>query len=334
MPVNYQDEIDAVALYNVIPTLSVYDYRGLNYEDLYNQFYKFCRESLDFHSVNIDITPNIFVFYNNLNINAKAGYNGNVFVILFYNGLFRWAIENLLNNENIDNYLEKNYKKIIEKFDNDLNVLNFQVSTNFTYYHEVAHLIQKSKKKLLFDLQERPNTESEYSYQSHLLELNADAYASIAIATHITQYLEKTFADTVSYEDFHFTVKFLGSCLFYYIMSFSDSLEPIYYYEKSHPHPIVRLFNILINVSHHLTNSDYLEENKITFNQFQLLQDVFTFYNELESEKVFNSDVGSIIETTLNDRKNIIDYLTSFLEFNDDEHFDALEKWNLHINEE
>ena len=65
-----------------------------------------------------------------------------------------------------------------------------------------------------------------------------------------------------------------------------------------------------------------------------MLQDVFTFYNELESEKVFNSDVGSIIETTLNDRKNIIDYLTSFLEFNDDEHFDALEKWNLHINEE
>jgi len=141
MPANYQTEIDNSNHYRILPASSIYDFCGENFQELYERFYNFCRGSLDFHVENIDIDPNIFLFYNSLNINAKAGYNDEVFVILFYDGLFKWAITNILNNDLIDNYLNNHYNEIISKFDNPLNVLSFQVATQFTFYHETAHLI-------------------------------------------------------------------------------------------------------------------------------------------------------------------------------------------------
>lgn len=331
MPTNYQVEIDNSNHYRILPTSSIYDYRNENFHELYERFYNFCRGSLDFHVENIDIDPNIFLFYNSLNINAKAGYNDEVFVILFYDGLFKWAITNILNNDLIDNYLSEHYNEIASKYDNTLNLLSFQVATQFTFYHETAHLIQKSKRKLSFELQERSVDEQNYIYLNHLLELNADGYASIAIATHITQYLENIFNENITLEDFKFTVKFFGASLFYYLLSFSDSNEPLYYYEKSHPHPVIRLFNILIRIINHLTNSEYLFENNMEFNQFELLQEVFSFYYELEEENVFSTNVGEIINYALESREEMVEYLSAFLDFNDDNHFDALEKWNQHI---
>jgi len=91
------------------------------------------------------------------------------------------------------------------------------------------------------------------------------------------------------------------------------------------------LFNILIRVINHLSHSEYLSENSIEFNQFELLQEVFSFYYELEEENIFNTDVGEMINNALENREEIISYLGAFLDFNDQNHYDALEKWNQHI---
>lgn len=332
---NYKQEIDDIIKSNIInePSIfvasDIFDYSDMPNEELFEQFYGFCRTNMDIHAQRLNISPNYFVYTNHFNSNAQAIRVNNEYFILIYMGLIKHSIDNLLNNERLDEYVNEKYPDLINNYDNAISGLGFQVATQFAYYHELAHLIQFSKKGEKFSLQEMYNTTSTFDIREHKLEINADTYAAIAITSHIQQYLEKTFGDSLTVEKAQNTFVLIGACLLNHISRFSGNNIDIYFDNYSHPHPFLRLFNVMLNIAHHLNHSPFLKSMNIQINAGGLLKEVFNFYEELEKEKIFNTNFGDILNKGEKVQNEIVQYLGELINFDiDQDYYDALEKWN------
>jgi hypothetical protein len=329
---NYDLEIENAINKNLSNYANIFDFRETPNEELFKNYYIFCRENLDIHSVKFNIQPNVFVFKNSFSSNAEAiRTEANDFGILVNIGLIGYCINNLLNNTNLDLYVEELFPETVGYYNTSVSELAFQIATQFSYYHELGHLIQFSKRAGNFTLRERGEDCNAYDEIKHVLEINADTFASITISTHIQQYIEKSFGENVSQKFVEETIVILCSCLLNYITSFYDNLLNIYFASHSHPHPVIRAINVILNVTHHLNQSPYLTEKNITINPKKISKDVFDFYENLEVEKVFETNFSETLDAAVHFREQVIEYLGQLIESELEDYFDALEKWNEHI---
>lgn len=316
---------------NIKPAIlaDIFDYRETPNEDLYHNYYLFCRENLDIHSAKEKISPNVFAFTSGYSSNASAVRTAdNKFGIFINIGLIGYCTQNFLENENLDEFLFECFPETIQYFDIPITSLAFQIATQFTYYHELAHLIQYSKKSQELTLQERNENCANYNELKHILEINADTFASIAIASHIQQYIANRFAENINQEHTENTIVIFCVCLLNYITSFYDDLVNVYFKEYCHPHPIIRLFNVVLNITHHLNHGQYLANKNITIDSKILSKRIIEFYIELEQHGVFNSNFQNTLESSFELRDQIVEYLSDLAEFKTDEYFNAMDRWN------
>jgi hypothetical protein len=317
----------------VIKPEDIFDFRGSQFEQLLFDYYKFCRENLNIHSANVDITPNILLFTNSFEINAGAGISNKHFVITINLGLFKFCVENYYNNEDLTKYFQALYPETIMKFDNPVNILAFQICTQFTYYHELAHLFQFSTKKDDLQIQERNDLDTQVGFDKvkHILEINADTYASISVATHIEQYIDRTFKDNVTTNNTIETLVFFCCCLLNYTLSFSKKTEDIYFDKNTHPHSFIRLLTSILNITNHLEQSPYFKQKGIVLNGGNLFSTVVEVYKDLESNNIFGTNVSEIIDTKKDLSKPIVNYIYSLIQFDLEEYTNAMDIWNKHI---
>lgn len=327
---NYDLEIENSINNGILDKADIYDFRGTPNQIHFEGLYKFCRENLDINSLLENISPNIFIYNNSFNINAKAGFVNNQNIILINLGLIMNCLENYLENERLNEFIESNFPDYIQKFDNPISYLAFQITTQFTYYHELAHLFQFCKTKNEIELQERKTNDAEFNIIKHKLEINADTYSSIAIATHLQQYIDKIFGDEINYDIATDTIKILGACLLNYIINFSDETN-IYFDKHSHPHPFLRLLNIILNISNHIESMPNLKEKNIILNGKEVFKSILDFYQKLEDNGVFKTKFSDLIYQNVDFQNDIIKYLSELLKFDNTNYEDAMDIWNKHI---
>ncbi|MFY7938282.1 MAG: hypothetical protein ACOVOQ_12950 [Flavobacterium sp.] len=327
---SYDTEIENSTKNGILGTPDIYDFRDTPNEELFGQFYEFCRENLDSHFKLGSISQNIFLFRNSLTINAMAGFAKNFHVILINSGLMMNCIENYLKNENLDNYIISKFLDITEKLDNQISALAFQVTTQFTYYHELAHLLQFNKTLVESELQERSTAEANFDLQKHKLEINADTYAAISIASHLEQYIEKMYGAEITETITNDIIKVLGACLLNYIVNFNDDTN-IYFKEKTHPHPFLRTLNIILNISTHIEKMPYFKKHNIELNGREIFKNITDFYQNLEDEGIFKTKFSDLVYKNTDFQKDIVEYLEELLIFDDTNFEDAMNIWNKHI---
>lgn len=332
---NYDIDISEAIKSKVYNYSDIFEFRGTPNEILFSRFYDFCRENLEIQSKKIKIAPNFFIFSTDYSVNARAIKTvEDMYGIKINLGLFGYCINNILNNNDLNNYIEKKNEDLFNLLDNPPSVLSFQIATQFTYYHELGHLMQFTKlSSKSLSLEERLADASDYNLENHKLEINADSYASIAIASHIQQYAENIFGDDLNRFKIENLSKILLSSLLNYIASFSNDLSNLYLKEKSHPHPFIRMFNIGLSVINYLNQSSFLSEKKIKLNLYQLNKDVFDYYEELEKNKIYNTNFGSTLNLVFKIREDISKYLGDLVEFDLTNYNDALELWNYQIQD-
>ncbi|KAA0129305.1 hypothetical protein FY557_05240 [Chryseobacterium sp. SN22] len=325
---NYDIEIDNTKKYNILMSNEIYDYRDTPFDGLISQYYEFCKDNLDIQSRKIDINPNIIIFNNFFNSNAVAKLMNGVFSISINIGLIKKCSDNFLVNERLDQFIDNKFKEITDRLDNKISGLGFQIATNFTYYHELAHLFQFTKKNEDFKLNEKVENSSDYSLEKHYLEINADAFASIALASHISQYLEKSFGESLNQTIADNVIIILGSCLLNHIANFYSDITAIYFNENSHPHPILRIFNSLLNLTNYLNQSTVLQKQNINIECATMFKKIIDFYREMETNNIFDTNFGGAIDAAEKVEKEIIEYLGQLIEFNLTEYHNALNLWN------
>jgi hypothetical protein len=329
MPENYDLEIENATRNNILKNDEIFDFRGLPIEEHFNGLYKFCRNNLDIYAEIENISPNIFLYTNSFEINAKFGFVNGQNVILINLGLMKNCLVNYSENYKLNQFVENKYADLIKKLDNPISYLAFQLTTQFTYYHELAHLVQSYKKKNEIELSER-NTDDKYDLIKHKLEINADTFASIAIATHLPQYIDTVFGNEIDKKTATDTIKILGACLLNYVVNFSDKTE-IYIDNHSHPHPFLRLLNIILNMSNHIESILNLKEKNIHLNGREIFKSILETYQDMEDNGVFPTKFSNLVYKTEAFYSEIIKYMNEILNFDVEDYDDAMEFWNNHI---
>lgn len=326
---NYEQEIQNSAAIKPQELAAVFDYRDTPMEEIFHNLYLFCRENLDIHSQKKNIKPNVFAFTSGLTSNAAAvRTSDNKFGIFVNTGLIKYCLDNFSNNLDLDDYLFERFPLTVEFFDIPVSDLAFQLATQFTYYHELAHLVQYTKKAEESFLQERDENCNVYNETKHILEINADTFASIAISSHIQQYLANSFKDNLTQEHVEKTILILCCCLLNYMTSFYHDLANVYFKEYCHPHPIIRLFNVVLNITHNLNHSNYLQQKNIIVDTKNLSKQIIEFYIELEQQLIFHSKFQNALESSFAVKDQIVEYLGELIEFKTDEYYNAMDYWN------
>jgi len=326
---SYDQEIQDSTTIKPAELAAVFDYRGTPMEETFHNYYLFCRENLNIHSARENIKPNVFAFTSGLSSNAAAVRTAdNKFGIFVNTGLIKYCLDNFSNNPDLDDYLFERFPDTVDFFDISVSSLAFQIATQFTYYHELAHLVQYSKKAEKLTLQERNENCDTYNELKHILEINADTFASIAITSHIQQYIANSFKENLTQEHVEITIIIMCSCLLNYITSFYHDLVKVYFKEYCHPHPVIRLFNVVLNITYNLNQSTFLQQKNITVDAKNLSKQIIEFYIELEQQLIFHTKFQTALESSFGLRDEIVAYLGELIQFKTEEYYNAMDRWN------
>ncbi|MEI6949616.1 hypothetical protein V9K67_20685 [Paraflavisolibacter sp. H34] len=263
--------------------LSESDY--FNYEkdelkNVFEQYFDFCLNALRRNEDKYQIRPSFVIFLNNFSVNARAGLvNGN-FLILLNMGLIANLYPFFLDYRfNLRRPIYNKFEVIDKHFDSSPEWLMFQIATQFTFYHEQAHLIQKSE-LLQYIFQENYADGSEgFSLEHHVLEIDADSWGAHFVCYHIVEYWHRQRKE-IQTKDTLIALLTLGlSSIFSYFIFLSGGRYKIYLKESTHPHPSLRIAymaDTFLNVAEQSFQTDFqVDKNLVLVDCFRICEEMF-----------------------------------------------------------
>ncbi len=226
-----------------------YDYRDLPLETDFNMFYEFCQSYLDRDDLEFDIKPARFYYNTNTDVNGLAYVKNKFNLVEIYKGTifglkdFFSSKKDLFNKEPLEEYKHLTIKDGIEP-DHFL----FQYVTLYFLYHEVAHLIQRSKGSSDYKEFADIKCEGGNVVIQHIREHDADWFSANQIAFHIVAYSDKI-SGAEKYKskaDLEALAALSLAGIYMYFIRRAKSYSKIYFQEFCHPHPSVRLSYMVI----------------------------------------------------------------------------------------
>lgn len=243
----YKNKIEEVTNKTSMDIKHIFEYDLSPYKEEFDDVFGFYQENLDLNT-KYGITPSVIFFNNKGTINAKAGKIDGHFIISMNMGLIVGLIDifenkkDLIKKENNKEFLD--FEKTL---DSPIHHLMYQNAVHFTFYHEMAHLIQKSE-FLEHNLYEHLDNSLGFSERRHLLELDADEFSSISIGVHILDYAEKMFGKEFNSEQLKKLLIIACSSIFLYLLNFKSYVRKVYFEKMSHPHPAIRIMWIAFSI--------------------------------------------------------------------------------------
>jgi hypothetical protein len=206
----------------------------------FSLFFKFCQQNLFIAQKEFRIRPAFIFFSDHFSVNGRAGKINGVYIIDIHSGLLEILKDFFFDKAAVFNAAKFNF--IRQYMDVTLPQLLFQLCTIFTYYHERAHLIQRSSAFFTVETEALISGVSiTYSEESHAREFDADLEGSYFCALHILEYFKKLPENARTTATLTMMISLTGSAIFTYFLYLSQGHHNIYYYSEKHPHPMIRL---------------------------------------------------------------------------------------------
>jgi hypothetical protein len=254
---SYQAVITELANSN-IDVSDAYIYTDHKLSNDFDQYFKFCQECLSVLSSpdTFDIEPSRFYFSDSVDVNATAFPRENNFFRVTVNRGTVEEIYNLFCNNNVlDDPQLKDYKKLDDyyrqsPYQTSLNYITFDQCLFFIFFHELGHLVQFSKHESFYKGHSNLNAIEEknmtggmpFDIADHIMEIDADRQAANYLGGGIWGAWSKLpIEDRTDDKLKGLIVMSLVSVLSFFIMLVRFPKNGIYYYESTHPHPLVRL---------------------------------------------------------------------------------------------
>lgn len=311
MAYNHKENIEV--LYRQEGIKDAYDYTGNDPYEVVERFFQFCQENLSEECGEYDIQPARIYIRANTRVNGAATRTDGHSIIAVNIGtivtLFRFFTDNR-------SIFEKDELKAYQKLDKnfDLDYLAFQLTTQFTYYHELAHLIQRSpvNNQWIDELYGKYIREGDgYSLERHLKEFDADLFGSAQEALHIIEYWKRLPGELKTPEHLGLLLSVGAGAIFSYFLFLMENYPNIYYKASDHPHPIVRIAyivdNFIKNAAHNLPEGIQFDANEILTRAFQISEHWFG----QDSSK--GEAVREFAKFFQNEGTNIADYINHVL---------------------
>ncbi len=251
----------------------------------YDVFYKFQQLELFEISKNYNFYPAYLYFADNKKFNAFANSDSNIIGINM--GVIEEIGDLFLQSDPFENNikLKQRYeiidKSLREHFRMRLNKLVFNYVTCFTYYHELAHLIQMSQldrktKRTIYNAYENINIP--FHPLPHLMEIDADSYAANRVAELILKHSESLLpkiSEGIVYNRM-FTISI--AAIFTCYLKFLNGFQELYFREKKHPHILIRITiiyrMIVACLRNNINSTIILDENKILIDSLLIANNI------------------------------------------------------------
>ena len=305
------------------------DLEGLINESEFLNVFEFYKETLELNC-DYGITPAFLFFANSDTINAKAVRSPNNEYLLGINrGTINWLIDNFKSNQTLvsDNNISL-FDNLAPHLDIPINNLMYQAGCHFTFYHEMAHLIQKSD-YLELSMEENPQQVDVFDFNRHLLEIDADTYSALCLGTHIMQYSGKIFGENSSKVLVEALIILFSIPIILYLLSFEGNSVELYYRESTHPHPAIRLTNFLMVLTHYCNGVLDGKDSGFTVNQGDMFISAMSIAEKLQ-EHFFNGKIVSRYREGITaNRPQVMEYVSLLVETNNLLTTTATHKWNL-----
>jgi hypothetical protein len=275
------------------------------------------------------ILPSFIAITNHTSFNAKAIRKGDNSLVVFFKGLVLHLCNLYLYNDKLNN-TEIRFLKIIRQFlDADVNKLMYQAATHFTFYHEMAHLIQFASSNEA-SLDEAPNFTEDYILEKHLLEIDADEFSSLCLSEHIIQYHNRLFRKGKSETYEGLLVLFLAPIVLY-LLGFKENKRRLYFYEGSHPHPVIRLMLITLTITDYCRLSLSKHDKDIQINHLDVIENALALAQDIESRYLSTNDVADLILFIRANLEEIMNYVAVMKEAKDKRTDLAVDSWNNNV---
>lgn len=295
------------------------------------EVFKFYNEALLNHAY-YGIKPAYIYINNYTTINAFASYHRdkNKYSVSINIGTILWLIQTFKLNDCITHKSNIRLFQIIQpNIDTPINNLMYQTALHYTFYHEMAHLIQNSS-YLELNLEEAPR-EDGYTEKRHILELDADEFSSLCIGTHILQYVEKMFGARLNQPIMEGMLVLMCIPIILYLTSFNSFKGELYFEEKTHPHPVIRLFVIVLTVIQYCNQSLSKEDKEITIDHKEIIFRSLSISSEVERKCLMRDKISQFIVSLKNNTKQIIEYVHKFEELRKQDVSLSVNKWNVQV---
>ena len=247
---NYDEVIQPLLDQGLLVKDEVYYYHEDPLAQPYQIFFDFCFNNLQKSIEEFNLGPSHVYYGSPYEINACAyGKAGHKFISIYMGALeMIWTFYEdraaLFGQQINQHYNEISAHRELAPYE-----LLYQYTTLYFYYHELGHLIQYSDSDDGFSEKENLGADipEDGVLAQHALELDADWFAASQLALHLIQYYQKEQGELVGSLDQISRLISLGlSAIFNYFILSAQQNPGIYYEERSHPHPIVRISYVLV----------------------------------------------------------------------------------------
>lgn len=322
----YKNEVEAIIANTDFIENQIFDITLSPHVDEFANTFNFYRETLS-GAVKYGVHSGYIFFYNDRLPNAKAGISKGHGIIFFNAGLIITLIQSLLEKKEIDDVVKNEYAEFHKLLDNPANNLVYQAAQHFTFYHELGHLIQQSKDLETY-LPERSIEPKVFDFTKHKLEIDADSFSAIAIAAHVQQYIFKIFGEDLNNEKVESIIEIFCSGVLLYFLSFDSFKDEMYYEEGTHPHPILRILNVIMIITQYCRESPRIKDKEININHLKILNRTLSLASKLEEKSFGTTKSKTFLETLIKERTEIIEYYKKIRSYIPENFILAEDKWN------
>ncbi|MBN8837185.1 MAG: hypothetical protein J0I09_08000 [Sphingobacteriia bacterium] len=271
-----------------------YDYTNNDPYGLAEQFFQFCQQNLSEEQGDYQIQPARFMVVNKETVNAWATRRYNYYVVGINMGTLTTLHQFFVHRGGIfDVPAMAEYITLESKLDTTLDILMYQSAVQFTYYHELAHLIQYSPLPGTDDCSAPDIQQTEEAYavgagkddpyelEKHIREFDADLLGAHYICLHVLQYWEKLPEADRTQANLELLLSLGTSSIFSYFIFLLRKYPEMYYAAFDHPHPLIRVLYIIDmfikTTQENVPAGIQIKSESILQRAFSITQPMFTF---------------------------------------------------------
>jgi len=227
-----------------------YDFEGFPLEDEFQKLFTFGQGFLDRDDLGFEIKPARLYFNTETRINGLA-YKSKMdyFLIELFKGTLYQLYDYYTSREDVFHHAQfKKYKYLMDKKDLSCSYILFQFLMLYIFYHEVGHLIQRTNDDPNYLEFVTGPMLGNSSKERHMREHDADWFAASQMGFHVIQSINTgTTENPVIDSDELTTVTELALAgIYLYYIRQAERNPDLYFAEKSHPHPAVRISYLII----------------------------------------------------------------------------------------
>lgn len=324
---NYNHNENLLELEEKAVIYTGYDYADNDPYGLAEQYFQFCQKNLSEEQGDYQIQPARFMMVDEASVNAWAARRYNYYVVGVHMGTLTNLHRFFVHRGGIfDAPQLAEYVALEGKLDVTLDILMYQTATQFTYYHELAHLIQYSPLPgtacddddgPAADIQELQEAyavgagkDDPYDLEKHLKEFDADLHGAHFICLHLLEYWKKLEEADRTPANLELLLALGTASVFTYFIFLLRKYPEMYYDASDHPHPLIRILYIIDmfikTAQENMPAGIAIESGTVLQRAFGITQPMFIFGGGEDQVKKY-SDLFAV------EKENIEDYVNGVL---------------------